>query len=309
MMDSHRFAEAIERLRRTVYQSVVARREVLDLVIAGLLAGGHVLLIDVPGVGKTLLAKTLAAGLGIRFQRIQCTPDLLPIDITGGSVFNQRSGEFVFSPGPIFAHVVLADELNRATPRTQSALLEAMGEGQVTADGNTYVLPQPFFLIATQNPVEAYGTFPLPEAQLDRFIVSTALGYPDHKEGLQILQMSQTQEREISPVLTGKDVLALQRWVRSVTMIEHVRDYVLSIAEATRSDSRVALGASPRASVDLQRMGQAWAALDERDFVTPDDVKAIAGAVLAHRLVPNVYTNVAPLTIVAELLQQVPVPL
>ncbi len=308
-MDSSHFVQVTGRLRKTLAETGGARQEVLDLVIAGLFAGGHVLLIDVPGVGKTLLAKTLALSLGARFQRIQCTSDLLPADITGGAIFNQKVGAFEFSPGPIFAHVVLADEINRATPRTQSALLEAMGERQVTADGTTYPLPQPFFLIATQNPVEAHGTFPLPEAELDRFILSASLGYPPHDQALRVLQLDERAPTDVTAVLPIEEVLACQRWVRAVAVMEQVRDYIVSLAEATRGDPRVALGPSPRATVDLQRMGQAWAGLTGRDFATPDDVKAVAVAVLGHRLMLEFQSETSSAAIIGEILQQVPVPL
>ncbi len=303
-------AEAAGRLRDNLATMVVVRPAVLDVLLAGLFAGGHVLLTDVPGVGKTLLAKALAASIDGTFRRVQLTPDLLPADITGSSIYNQRTGEFSFLPGPLFANVVLADELNRATPRTQSALLEAMGERQVTVDGATHMLPDPFFVIATQNPVETYGTFPLPEAELDRFVVSLSLGYPDTEAAVRILELEEHGEAEPAPVLSIDDVLHAQATARAVAVAPAVKRYVVGLVEASRVHAEVALGASPRAAVALQRTAQAWAAMQGRPFVTPDHVKAVASAVLSHRLLlATVRGGASGERVVADLLQSVPVPL
>jgi MoxR-like ATPase len=275
-------------LIREVSGVIVGKEDVVELIAVALLCEGHVLIDDVPGIGKTTLAKTLARCLGCRFSRIQFTPDLLPSDITGIYFFNQKAGEFEFRAGPIHTNIVLADEINRATPRTQSALLEAMEERQVTVEGNTSVLERPFLVLATQNPVELEGTFPLPEAQLDRFFLQVALGYPDETEEITVLRRFSGPTiplDDVRTVATGEEVVGLASEVRSIHVDDSVARYVVAIARATRSHDAVELGASPRASLALFRAAQALAALRGRSFVIPDDVKRLVEPVLGHRLV------------------------
>jgi len=266
---------------------IVGKAAQTRLLTVALLADGHVLLDDVPGVAKTLLVRATAAALGLSFCRVQCTPDLLPGDVTGSLVYDQRAGEFSFRQGPLFANIVLADEINRATPRTQSAFLEAMQERGVTVDGVTHALPDPFLVLATQNPVEQKGTFPLPEAQVDRFLLALRLGYPEAAEEVEMLERFRTRDplAEVREVVAPDQVLAARAAVRAVHVSADVAAYVVALVRATREAARVRLGASPRAALALQRAAQAWAALDGRDFVVPDDVQALAGPVLAHRLV------------------------
>ncbi len=275
------------RLVENVERVIVGKREVIELATVALLCEGHVLFEDVPGVGKTMLARALAVTLGLTFRRIQFTPDLLPNDVTGVSVYNQKSAEFEFRPGPAFANVLLADEINRATPRTQSALLECMGERQISVDGVSRVLPRPFLVLATQNPIEYEGTFPLPEAQLDRFLLRLRLGYPTlEDERLIIANLRQEHPIDrLQQAVNNEELLQFQRKVTDVYVEDSVRDYALRIVRATREHADVALGASPRGSLGLYKAAQAYAGLQGRDYVLPDDVKLLAPHALAHRLI------------------------
>jgi MoxR-like ATPase len=297
-----------------VSSAVVADRAFFDRVLLAVLARGHVLLEDVPGTGKTLTARSIATALGLEFSRVQFTPDLLPADMTGTNVFDESSGEFAFSPGPIFANVVLADEINRAPPKTQAALLEAMEEGQVTVDGETHELPTPFLVIATQNPVESEGAFPLPEAQLDRFLVKTTVGYPDRGGELELLyRRSGRRERSpsVDPVLDREAVRSLRRAPEAVRVEEDLYEYVVDLARSTRTDRRVEVGVSPRGTQRLFEAARAKAVLAGREYVTPDDVVDIVEPVFAHRLVltPDAAVrDVDAATVVSEALDSVPVP-
>lgn len=276
--------DQIQKLTENIAQFFIGKETSVRLVMVALLSGGHVLLEDVPGVGKTLLAKSLARSINGKFQRIQCTPDLLPSDVTGTSIWNQRDQIFEFVPGPIFANIFLADEINRATPRTQSALLEVMEEQQVTVDGETRLVAAPFFVIATQNPVEYQGTFPLPEAQMDRFAISLTLGYPSAEEELQMLQHQGNKVEDLPNALSPQDILTLQQQVSEVKVATPLQQYILSLVRASREDEDVTLGVSPRGAVSLQRTTQALAFLEGRDYAIPDDVKFLAPYVLSHRL-------------------------
>jgi MoxR-like ATPase len=286
-MDPQEVKHFAQTVMYNVERVIVGKREAIELVMVALLCEGHVLIEDVPGTGKTMLARAVAASLGLSFKRLQCTPDLLPNDITGVSVFNQRTGEFEFRPGPAFVHVLLADEINRATPRTQSALLESMGEGQVTVDGVTRTLSRPFLVLATQNPIEYEGTFPLPEAQLDRFLLKLSVGYPSPADEGQILLNLQREHpiTTIAQVVEGVRLLDLQRTVWEVHVDDTVRDYIVRLIHATRNHSDLALGASPRGSLALFKTAQALAILRGRDYVIPDDVKTLAVPTLVHRLI------------------------
>lgn len=282
--------QRIEQLTQNLGRTIVGKAEAIRLVLVALLAGGHALLEDVPGVGKTLLAKSLARSIDGRFQRIQCTPDLLPTDITGTNIWNPKSGEFEFRPGPVFANILLADEINRATPRTQSALLEVMEEQQVTIDGVSRTVGGLFFVIATQNPVEYQGTFPLPEAQMDRFALSLTLGYPTEGEELQMLQRLQlpgVSVADLQPCITLAEVQELRQLCAQVAVATPLQQYILNLVRATREDEEITLGVSPRGTVALQRAAQALAFIGGRDYAIPDDVKTVAPHVLAHRLIPT----------------------
>ncbi len=301
-----------ERLCRNVALVLVGKQSVVELAVVCLLCEGHLLIEDVPGIGKTTLARTLAASIGGSFRRLQCTPDLLPSDVTGVSVFDQREVDFKFRPGPIFANVLLVDEINRATPRTQSAVLEAMQEAQVSVDGVTRTLPRPFVVLATQNPVELEGTFPLPEAQVDRFLMRLSLGYPSEDDEDALLRRDPTSASEPPSAVTSTE--EVRRAIAEATTVrvhDDVRRYLVRIARATRVDPDVRLGASPRATLALHRAAQTWAAMQGRDFVQPDDVKQLAGPVLAHRLMTSLEARLRgrdPNSIVASILDSVPVP-
>jgi MoxR-like ATPase len=292
---------------------VIGKRQEIILALVAYLCEGHVLLEDVPGVAKTMLARALAASVGCSFKRVQCTPDLLPNDITGASIFNPKTTEFEFRAGPLFAQIVLADEINRTTPRTQAALLEAMAERRVTVDGETYLLEPPFLVIATQNPVDHEGTFPLPEAQLDRFLVRLSLGYPSQEEEGKMLELLRKEHpiEKLEAVVSAAEVIACQQSVREVYVDPKVRDYIVEIIRATREHDDIALGGSPRASMALYRAAQALAAVRGHDFVLPDDVKRMASSVLAHRLIIRPESRLRKVTaaaVVAEILNETSVP-
>jgi MoxR-like ATPase len=306
-------AALLDALAANIGEVFLGKPEVVRLAIVAILADGHLLLEDVPGVGKTLLAKALARSLGCKFTRIQFTPDLLPSDLIGVTVYREKSGEFIFQPGPLFAEVVLADEINRATPRTQSALLEAMNERQVTVDGDTYRLGPPFLVVATQNPHEFEGTYPLPESQLDRFLLRVNIGYPEREAERAILTQHRRGEPvdELKPVLQPNDIIALQAHTRSVRVDPAIADYILDLANQTRTHPEVLLGASTRAALALYRAAQGLAVTFGRDYAVPDDVKRLAEPVLAHRMVTRGWTqgghpDSAP--VVREILTQLKVP-
>jgi MoxR-like ATPase len=304
---------AARAVRANVQRVIVGKEDTIDLLLVALFCEGHVLLEDVPGIGKTTLAKALARSLGCSFERIQFTPDLLPSDVTGVSVFNQKTGDFEYRPGPLVAQIVLADEINRAGPRTQAALLEAMEERQITVDGVTRPLPRPFLVLATQNPVELEGTFPLPEAQVDRFLMRVALGYPDEEDERTILRRFRESKplADLAPVVSAGEILEVQRLVRQVFVHPAVEDYILRLVRGTRSHSAIQLGASPRGSLALYRTAQARAAMEGRDFVLPDDVKRLVQPVLGHRIITTSQARVrgrAAGLILTEIADKVPVP-
>jgi len=280
---------AAEKVKENVERVIVGKGEVVELAITCLLCEGHILLEDVPGLGKTVLAKSLAKSLGCTFRRIQCTPDLLPSDITGTYVFNQKTADFEYRAGPVMSQVVLADEINRATPRTQSALLEAMQERQVTTEGETRPLPRPFLVMATQNPIELEGTFPLPEAQLDRFLMKIQMGYPSIEDDRRILERFKEHDPldELKTVITAAELLKLQKECREVHVAADVEEYIINLIHATRKHPAVELGASPRAMLAMYNAAQAYAALKGRTFVTPDDIKYLMNPVLTHRIIPK----------------------
>jgi len=301
-------------LMENVEQVIIGKRHAIEFIMVALLCEGHVLLEDVPGSGKTMLARSIATSLGISFKRIQCTPDLLPNDITGVSVFNQKSGEFEFKPGPIFVNILLADEINRATPRTQSALLEAMQEQQVTVDGVTRDLPRPFLVLATQNPIEYEGTFPLPEAQLDRFMMRLSIGYPSRTDERQILVNLWREHpiTKIGKIVDGGQLSALQKQVWEVNVDGTLQDYIVALVEATRQHPDLLLGVSPRGSLALLKGAQALAAIRGRDYVIPDDIKILVPLTLAHRLILKPEAELrgrTALIILEEVLEKTPLDL
>ena len=297
-----------------VERAVVGKRDALTLVLSGVLAGGHILLEDFPGLGKTLAARSFAQCLGLQFKRAQFTPDLLPADLTGSFIFNQRSSDFEFRKGPLFAGFLLADEINRAPPKTQAALLEAMQEGQVTVEGNTFVLPRPFHVLATANPVEYEGTYPLPEAQLDRFLLRIEFGYPSHDEEFQVLHQRMTRQHEsmtLRQVVDAEGLMAIQQAIETIEIEPSVLHYCVALAEATRTHPDVAVGASPRGSLALMQVSRAFAVIGGRDYVTPEDVKAVARPVLAHRILvkpENWMRDVTGGGVVTSILGSVPTP-
>jgi len=310
-MDSVR--ATAERVIANVERVIIGKHESVELAFVALLCRGHILIEDVPGVGKTVLAKSLARSVGCSFRRIQFTPDLLPSDVTGVSVFNQKTREFEFRPGPVMAQIVLTDEINRATPKTQSALLECMEERQVTVDGVTYPMAEPFLVLATQNPIEYEGTYPLPEAQLDRFLMRIRLGYPQAEEEIRLLDAQQYRHPldDIEQVVDAEELLEAQEELKKVHVGDLLKEYIVGLVDASRKHPDVYLGASPRGALGLYRTGQALAGLQGRDYVIPDDIKRLAEAVLAHRLIisPSArIKNVDAFEVVEELLQSVPVP-
>jgi MoxR-like ATPase len=307
-------AERVREVVQTLGRIVVGKDEVLERILAGVLANGHVLIEDYPGLAKTLIARLLAQALDLGFRRIQFTPDLLPSDITGSFLYDQREGRFEFRQGPVFANLLLADEINRATPKTQAALLEAMQESQVTLEGQSFPLPQPFLVIATQNPIELEGTYPLPEAQLDRFLLRVAVGYPDaeaEREILSIRRARRTDAVAVPVLVTRAELVAMQHALEDVFVSDALERYIVALAQATRTDPRVALGASPRGSLAVLKLARAEAAIRGREFMLPDDVKAVAVAALAHRVILKSELWVSRTTstqVVESLLQQVPAP-
>lgn len=305
--------DTAKRIIANVEKVIVGKRKQLIFSLVSWFSGGHILLEDVPGVAKTMLARALAQSVGCTFKRVQCTPDLLPSDITGSSVFNQRNSEFEFRPGPVFTNILLADEINRTTPRAQAALLEAMAESRVTVDGTTHDLTAPFLVIATQNPIDHEGTFPLPEAQLDRFLMKFSLGYPSMEEELRMLQMLEKQHPldSLGSVVSAEDLVACQKAIKEVYVDPKVRQYLMQIVHHTRNHEDLALGGSPRASIALFRTSQAMAAIRGRDFVAPDDVKKIVAPVMCHRIILKPESRLRKVTteqVIEEIIADLPVP-
>jgi MoxR-like ATPase len=306
-------AEVAKRVRENVQKVIVGKGDVIDLALVAVLCEGHILIEDVPGIGKTTLARALAASLGCTFRRIQFTPDLLPSDVTGINYFNQKTQEFEFRPGPVMSQVVLADEINRATPRTQSALLEAMQEQQITVDGDTYHLPRPFLVLATQNPIELEGTFPLPEAQVDRFLIRLSIGYPTESEEHAMLLRFEQQDPlgDLSAVTSPEELIVLQRRVREIRLEESIRGYIIDIVRATRQHPDIDLGVSPRGTLALYRCAQALAAVRSREYVLPDDVKLLAPYALTHRIIISPTTRLRGRSlsdVLMDVIETVPVP-
>ena len=302
------FRERLDALMRNVSASVVISEETLRFLLLGLVSHGHILLEDTPGVGKTLAARTLALSMRGKFSRIQCTPDLLPSDITGTSVYRAQDGYFEFKPGPVFSNVLMADEINRASPRTQSALLEAMAEFQVSADGIEHPLPRPFMVIATQNMSETHGVYALPDSQMDRFLIRMSLGLPSVEQEVEILSRVEHGLAQVGPVLDGRDVLAMQGVVRMVNVAPSLKEYLVNVAQASREHPSVLRGISPRGTVSLQQAAQGWAAFEGRAFMIPEDVKSVAPLVLPHRLALRSASDLDAAALVQELLGSVPVP-
>ncbi len=305
--------ELCRKIIENVSRVIVGKEASIEFLLVAMLADGHVLIEDIPGLGKTLIAKSLAKSIGVSFKRVQFTPDLLPGDITGFNVYNQKEGHFTFQPGPVMTHVLLADEINRTIPRTQSSLLESMEERQVTVDGKTYPLPHPFFVMATQNPIELEGTFPLPEAQLDRFLLRISLGYPEQQEEIDILERFREKDplRTLQSVATPEQIVELQEARKRIRVSLPVKEYITGIVNATRRSASLRLGASPRGSLSLMRASQALAALRGRDYVLPDDVKLLAVSVLAHRLILKEEERLrgeAQEHLLEEIVREIPVP-
>jgi len=306
-------SDLAKRVIGNVEKAIVGKRKQLVLSLVAWLSGGHILLEDVPGVAKTMLARALAKSVGCDFKRVQCTPDLLPSDVTGTSIFNQRSGEFEFRPGPVFTQILLADEINRATPRTQASLLEAMAEACVTVDGTTHVLKPPFLVIATQNPVDHEGTFPLPEAQLDRFLMRFTLGYPTMEEEMRMLSMLERNHplESLQPVAQASELVAAQQAIRGVRVDIKIRNYLLQLVHETRNHEDLALGGSPRATIALFRCAQAFAAIQSRTYVLPDDVKRIVAPVMNHRVIVRPESRLRKITAektINEILSEIAIP-
>ncbi len=311
-MQSNEFVEIVSQLTRNIQSVIIGKNEVVESCVIGLLAEGHILLEDVPGMGKTTLAKSLARTLGVSAQRIQFTPDLLPSDLTGTVVWDQQENQFHFREGPVFAHVVLADEINRASPKTQSALLECMEEHQVTIDLKTHALPEPFFVIATQNPAEYEGVYPLPESQLDRFAMRLSIGYPSPEAEKTLIRNQRIEHplEALQPITNVEQIRAMQSYVRSIAISDSIYDYILRLAQATREHSQIMLGLSPRGALTLARTAQALAATQGRDFVLPDDVKAVAPPVMSHRLLPHPEVRMNGFSadrLIEDLLRSVPI--
>lgn len=305
---------ACQKIIENISRVIVGKDHTIEMLLIALLADGHVLLEDMPGLGKTLLAKSLARSIGGIFKRVQCTPDLLPSDITGFNIYNQQSGQFAFQPGPVMTNILLADEINRTIPRTQSSLLESMEERQVTVDGETLSLPVPFFVMATQNPIELQGTFPLPEAQLDRFLLKTRVGYPEKSDELLMLERFQKSDPglELIPVAALEQITAMQQARKQIKVSHPIREYIVALITATRQHPAIRLGASPRASLGLMRAGQALAALRGRDYVLPDDIKHLAQPVLEHRLIlqeTELLRGVTSELLIKDIVKQVPIPI
>ncbi|MHB8172662.1 MAG: AAA family ATPase [Thermincolia bacterium] len=307
-------ASLVQKIISNIEEVIVGKKDVIKLILVSLLCRGHLLLEDVPGMGKTMMVRALAKSLGCSFNRVQFTPDLLPSDVTGVSIFNQKNSEFEFRSGPVMAQLILADEINRASPKTQASLLECMEEGQITVDGVTHRLPRPFLVLATQNPMEHHGTFPLPEAQMDRFIIRTNLGYPSYEEEIFILQRLEQKHpiEAIKQVVDAEELIIMQEKVHEVLVDTAILDYIVRIVMATREHQEVVLGASPRGSLSLLRTAKAYAAIDGRKYVLPDDVKTLAQATLAHRIVLRpeaLYRGYTQERVVAEVLGNVKIPI